>query len=165
MGDNIAKNMLLKTYKKVIFFIFVSILLFGFFIPRYEFVHGETNELYEYGIKLTENNSIVTNRIFKDIRIGIAVFSSNNVIENCVFINCSDEGVVLLRHGTNNTIRNCRFVDCCDGIEIQNTFNHIHNCKFIDNYHAGIDILSLNSKNYISNCEFTGCNTFEIYRR
>ncbi|GAJ00972.1 unnamed protein product, partial [marine sediment metagenome] len=55
----------------------------------------KTNFKYEYGMKIVEDNQIIENYIFIDIPIGIAVWSSNNYIVNCTFINCPDEGIVL----------------------------------------------------------------------
>lgn len=124
------------------------------------YITKETDFKYEAGIKVTEDNQIIENRVFYDIPIGIAVWSSNNLIANCTFINCDDEGIVFFE-GTslgsdNNTIINCVFYRCCDGIELQRSSNNrIINCRFLSNSHAGIDgILDNNNDNLFSSCVF-----------
>lgn len=119
-----------------------------------ELVTRETDFKYEYGLKIIKDNQTIENYVFKDIPIGIAVWSSNNLIINCTFINCSDEGIILL--GSNNTIENCVFYMCVDGIELQRSSNNTFiNCRFLSNTHAGIDgILENNNDNLFSFCIF-----------
>ena len=120
------------------------------------YITKETDFKYETGIKVVKGNQIIENYIFKDIPIGIAVWSSNNRIANCTFINCSDEGIVLF--GSNNTIEYCVFYQCCDGIELQGSSNNSFiNLWFIDNSHAGIDAIKRdNNNNRFSFCVFYG---------
>lgn len=110
------------------------------------YVTKETDFKYETGIKITEDGQIIENKVFYDIPIGIAVWSSDNNIINCTFINCSDEGILLI--GSNNTIENCVFYKCVDGIELQKSSdNTFINCRFISNTHAGIDAIYCNNDN------------------
>ena len=89
----------------------------------------------------TYPNQYIENKTFIDIPVGIACFDENIHVKNCVFINCTDEGIVLFY--SNNTIENCIFYNCCDGIELQQSSNNlIKNCIFIENNHCGIDALS-----------------------
>lgn len=118
------------------------------------YVTKETSFKYETGLKISKGNQTIENFIFVDIPIGIAVWSSNNLIINCSFINCSDEGIVLF--GSNNIIENCIFYKCVDGIELQKSSNNTFiNCRFISNTHAGIDaIRHSNNNNLFSFCLF-----------
>jgi parallel beta-helix repeat protein len=125
--------------------------------------------LYNTGIKIMKPHAIVTHCIIHDTPIGIAIWSSNIIISQCLFQNCNDEGIVLL--GTNttdcrhNTIHNCDFIHNCDGIELQQSSdNLIENCRFSKNTHAGIDMIeAANSNNTISLCEFSMNSAFGLY--
>ena len=114
----------------------------------------ETDYIYEAGIEVTEDNQIIENKVFYDIPIGIAVWSSGNIIANCTFINCSDEGILLI--GSNNIIENCVFYKCVDGIELQRSSNNTFiNDRFLSNTHAGIDaITDSNNNNAFYSCLF-----------
>lgn len=108
----------------------------------------ETDYIYEAGLKITKDNQVIENKIFYEIPIGIAVWSSGNLIANCTFINCSDEGILLI--GSNNIIENCVFYNCCDGIELQRSSNNTFiNCRFLSNSHAGIDAINDNNNNNV----------------
>lgn len=123
---------------------------------------SQTDYKYEMGMKLVSRGEKVENQVFIDIPIGIAVWSSNNYIANCTFINCSDEGILLI--GSNHIIENCVFYQCCDGIELQKSSNNSFiNCVFLDNSHAGIDgIHHSNNDNSFYNCTFYG-NSMGVY--
>ncbi len=125
--------------------------------------------LYTSGIKITALQTQIKDCIIYETPVGIAIFTSNNVINNCEFYRCTDEGVVLL--GTpyseckNNKIINCKFFENCDGIELQySTDNIITNCEFYNNTHTGIDaIISSNDRNIISNCKIYNNNVHGVY--
>lgn len=114
----------------------------------------KTDFKYEAGLKITKDNQVIENQVFYDVPIGIAVWSSNNHIINCTFINCNDEGILLI--GSNNTIESCVFYKCVDGIELQRSSNNTFiNCRFTGNSHAGVDgILDSNNNNSFYNCVF-----------
>lgn len=116
----------------------------------------ETDFIYEYGIKLQKDYDVVRDEVFIDIPIGIAVWSSYTLIENCTFINCNDEGIVFLGGSSYNIVRNCVFYDCVDGIEIQSSTNNTFiNCIFINNTHAGFDAIhEKNDNNTFIDCVF-----------
>ena len=124
--------------------------------------------LYTTGIKIIAENVTIENCNIFDTPIGIAIWSSNNLIINCTFWNCEDEGIVLLgnihRGGDNNTIVSCVFYNCCDGVELQHSSNNTFiNCRFINNTHAGVDgIASSNNNNSFTSCVFLD-NPFGIY--
>jgi parallel beta-helix repeat protein len=124
-----------------------------------ETITKKTDYMYECGIRITKENQIIKDKIFYDIPIGIMIWCSNTLIENCDFINCSDEGIVIFTTN-NNTIKNCTFYSCCDGVELQQSSNNIFiDCNFLDCYHAGIDgIKKSNDNNQFINCTFTDNN-------
>ena len=132
----------------------------------YVYVQGVTGKLYETGIRVTEDNQLLEHYVFKDIAIGVAVWASNITIRWCVFINCSDEGIVFFSTSQFNKVENCLFVYCCDGIELQQSHNTtISNCTFNHSWHAGIDIIGKPSHNAsIISCNFAD-NEMDIYRR
>ena len=125
--------------------------------------------IYTSGVRITASNVKISNCNFYDNPVGIAIWTANNVIENCRFWKCSDEGIALL--GTsysdcnNNKIINCVFENNCDGVELQySSSNTIENCKFYDNTHTGIDaIAESNNENIISNCEIYNNDVHGIY--
>jgi len=126
--------------------IIISMILLICSLSLASYITKETDFIYETGIKITKDNQIIENQVFYDIPIGIAVWSSNNLIANCTFINCSDEGILLI--GNNNIVENCVFYKCCDGIELQKSSDNIFiNCRFLSNTHAGIDAIEDNNNN------------------
>ena len=138
--------------KKQILIISMTLLICSLSLASY--ITKETDFIYETGMKITKDNQIIENYVFYDIPIGIAVWSSNNHIMNCTFINCSDEGIMLF--GSNNTIENCVFYMCVDGVELQKSSDNVFiNCRFLSNSHAGIDaIKSGNNNNKFYFCLF-----------
>jgi len=125
--------------------------------------------LYTTGVKISASHTTIEDCSFHDTPIGIAVWSSQNTISQCVFQGCDDEGIVLLGTSsvacTNNTITACIFSENCDGIELQYaTHNQINSCSFIRNTHAGIDAIeSNNDYNQIYQCTFTDNDAFGLY--
>lgn len=125
--------------------------------------------LYTSGVRICSSNSRIYNCNFYDNPIGIAIFSNKNIIENCVFWNCKDEGIALI--GTNisncnfNKIMNCTFFNNCDGIELQYSSNNlIENCSIFNNTHTGIDAINkMNNGNIIRNCEINNNKVNGIY--
>lgn len=115
--------------------------------------------LYSQGIKFSSINIEIDNCKIFNTPVGIAVWTNENKIHNCVFYGCKDEAIALLGNTNNpcnnNIISDCTFYNNCDGIELQNSYyNKILNCKFYNNTHTGIDaITSNNDENIISNCE------------
>jgi len=125
--------------------------------------------LYTCGIKIIASKIQILDCNIYETPVGIAIFTSNNIIDNCEFYGCTDEGLVLL--GTsyseckNNKITNCKFYNNCDGIELQySTDNIITNCEFYNNTHTGIDaIVSSNDRNIISSCNIYNNNVHGVY--
>lgn len=120
---------------------------------NYDFIYGQTDYKREAGIRLVSTNELIQNKIFVNIPIGVVSFFGNTTIRNCIFINCSDEGILLI--GNNNIVDNCKFYKCGDGIELQSSSNNqITNNLFVDN-HCGIDaIYNSNNNNQINNNMF-----------
>jgi len=125
--------------------------------------------LYTTGIKITSTGVKIEDCNIYDTPVGISIFTSNNIIKNCEFWGCKDEGIVLIGSPysdcKNNEIRNCIFHDNCDGIELQySSENTIIDCEFFDNTHTGIDAIALsNDKNIIVNCKIYDNNVHGIY--
>jgi parallel beta-helix repeat protein len=125
--------------------------------------------IYTSGIRITASNTEINNCKIFETPIGIAIWTSNNVIKNCIFEGCKDEGIALLGTSNsqcnNNKILNCIFQENCDGIELQYASkNTIENCEFYNNTHSGIDaICSQNNENIISNCKIINNNVHGIY--
>jgi parallel beta-helix repeat protein len=121
-----------------------------------EIITSQSDFRYETGIRITEKGQKIKNRVFVDIPIGIAVWKPGTTIDNCTFINCSDEGIVFFNMSHNNTVRNCVFYQCVDGIEMQSSSNNtFYNCVFIENSHAAIDAIhGSNNNNTFHNCVF-----------
>ena len=151
----------------VLLSVIVSTTIYALTVSFYDtkdVITAQTDFKYETGLKIRFDGEKVENQVFIDIPIGIAVWSSNNYIANCTFINCSDEGILLI--GDNNTIENCAFYYCCDGIELQESSNNLFiNLWFFNNYHAGIDAIHhSNNNNSFYNCMFY-YNGFGAYFR
>lgn len=125
--------------------------------------------LYTTGVKITAPETTIENCNIFDTPVGIAVWSSNNVVLNCTFYGCEDEGIAFLGSAysdcNNNLVKNCEFYDNCDGIELQySSENIIISCDFYDNTHAGIDAIgSSNNDNVISDCYLGNNDVFGIY--
>jgi parallel beta-helix repeat protein len=125
--------------------------------------------LYTSGIYISASNTEIEDCNVYDTSIGLAVWTSNNIINNCNFWGCKDEGIALLGSKysacNDNKITNCIFHDNCDGIELQYSSNNIiTNCEFYGNTHTGIDaIASSNDKNTITSCTIYNNNVNGIY--
>jgi parallel beta-helix repeat protein len=125
--------------------------------------------LYTSGVRITASSTEIDNCKIYDTPVGIAIWTSDNIIKDCYFKGCKDEGIALL--GTsysdcnNNKIINSVFQENCDGIELQySSRNTIDNCEFYDNTHSGIDaIASSNDENIISNCEIYNNEAQGVY--
>jgi len=99
------------------------------------------------------------------------MWSSENIITNCIFTRCSDEGLLLI--GTtdspciNNRIESCTFTYNGDGIEATKTkYTTISNCVFNKNIHDGISYIGnaeLNMENTITHCTITENTVHGIY--
>jgi parallel beta-helix repeat protein len=132
-------------------------------------ITNQGSGLYTTGIKITAPRTIITQCNIYDTPVGIAIWSSQNTIQNCVFRGCQDEGIVLLGNPNHNCVENrietSKFYGNCDGIELQYaSYNFISNCIFYENSHAAIDAIgSDNNDNTISNCEFDNNDGFGIY--
>lgn len=143
--------------------IFLSFIFLSTTALSLEVITRKTHYLYEYGISVDNPLQLVEDKVFFDIPIGIRVFSSRNVIRQCIFINCDDEGIVLFSNY--NLIIDCYFYNCCDGVELQkSSFNFFINCTFENCYHAGIDgIIHSNNNNWFVNCKFINNTVFDVY--
>jgi len=125
--------------------------------------------LYTSGIRVTSSKTEIRDCNIYDTPVGISIWTSDNIVDNCNFWGCNDEGIVLIGSSysecTNNKITNCIFRNNCDGIELQySSSNTITNCEFYDNTHTGIDaIASANDKNIISNCRIYNNEVHGIY--
>jgi len=125
--------------------------------------------LYSSGVKIIASNILIDDCNIYNTPVGIAIWSSYNTIQNCVFRGCEDEGVALLgsknSECNNNKILNCIFYDNCDGVELQYASgNIISNCDFYENTHTGIDaIAKSNDNNIISNCKIYNNIVHGIY--
>jgi len=124
---------------------------------------------YTSGIYISASNTEIEDCNLYDTPIGLAVWTSNNIINNCNFWGCKDEGIALLGSKysvcNDNKITNCVFHDNCDGIELQYSSNNIiTNCEFYENTHTGIDaIAESNDKNTITSCNIYNNNVNGIY--
>ena len=92
--------------------------------------------IYTTAIKIIETGSKIINCDIYDTPVGIAVWTSNNIIENCKFWNCKDEGIALIgstiSECKNNKILNSTFFNNCDAIELQHASNNIiENCALL----------------------------------
>jgi len=140
----------------------------GIVVQKLSITNGAPG-LYSSGIRVSASNTEIRDCRFFDNPVGIAVLTSDNIIANCTFYRCTDEGIVLVGSGSlecdNNRIENCVFYDNCDGIELQYSSNNvITNCEFYDNTHTGIDaIASSNDNNIISNCNIHDNEVHGIY--
>ena len=125
--------------------------------------------LYTTGVRMSASKTEIHNCNIYSTPVGIAIWTSDNIIDNCTFWECKDEGIALIgsQHSkcNNNTITNCTFYDNCDGIELQYSSNNtIDNCEFFRSTHTGIDaIASSNNDNTISNCEIHDNAVHGIY--
>jgi parallel beta-helix repeat protein len=125
--------------------------------------------LYASGIRVTSSDTQIRDCNIYDTPVGIIIWTSNNIIDNCNFWGCTDEGIALI--GTqysdckNNKITFCIFQNNCDGIELQHSSsNTISNCDFYENTHTGIDaIASSNDKNIISDCKIYNNEVHGVY--
>jgi parallel beta-helix repeat protein len=125
--------------------------------------------LYTNAVRISASNTKVQDCNIFDTPVGIAIWTSGNIIDGCKFWNCKDEGIALLgstySNCENNLITNCIFYDNCDGIELQHSSsNTIANCEFYDNTHVGIDAISSgNDNNIITNCKIYNNQVYGIY--
>jgi parallel beta-helix repeat protein len=125
--------------------------------------------LYTTAVRIDSPHVIISNSQFQDTPIGIAVWSNYVQIRNSSFINCADEGILLIStsisSSNNNLIYSCVFTENCDGIELQHSSSNIISyCVFKENFHAGIDaICDNNNNNTITNCSFLNNTNFDIY--
>ena len=132
-------------------------------------ISNEAFGLYTTGLRISGDRSKILNCNFYDNPIGIAIFSNENIINNCSFRNCRDEGIALIGTKTSNCdfniISNCTFFNNCDGMELQYSSNNkIENCSIFNNSHTGIDaIISSNNNNIINNCKIYNNNVNGIY--
>ena len=123
--------------------------------------------LYTTCVKISAPNTRIQNCMFYDTPIGVAIWSSQNLISGCEFRGCEDEGIALLgtptTSCTNNTITACTFYHNTDGIELQYaTDNLITSCSFTDNTHADINPIKSGNNN-VTNCKFTNKQTFDFF--
>lgn len=115
--------------------------------------------VYTSAIRITADKNKIINCNISDTPVGIAIWSSNNIIDNCYFSGCEDEGIALIGSTSfrcdNNQIKNSIFYNNCDGIELQRSSrNTISYCEFYSNTHSGIDaIRDSNNENIISDCK------------
>ena len=132
-------------------------------------ISNKGSGIYTTGVKIIAQQVTIKNCKLYSVPVGIALWSSNNIISNCIFWNCEDEGIAFLgsnnRHCSNNLVVDSTFYNNCDGIELQySSDNIISNCEFYKNTHAGIDAIgSSNSNNIVLNCNIYENEAFGIY--
>jgi len=132
-------------------------------------ITNEASGFYTSGIQIASSKVEIINCNIYDVPVGIAIWSSNNIINNCHFWGCSDEGIALVgsifSECFRNEISNCKFFDNCDGIELQySSYNLIKNCEIYENTHIGIDaIISSNNFNRILNCKIYDNKVYGIF--
>ena len=125
--------------------------------------------IYSTGIKVSADKTTISNCNIFNTPVGIALWSSNNIISDCLFWGCDDEGIAFLGSPSNkcdnNIVSNSEFFNNCDGIELQySSNNRISSCKFYDNSHAGIDAIGKsNNNNVITDCELSNNKAFGIF--
>ena len=125
--------------------------------------------LYSTAIKVCASNTKIYDCNIYNTPVGISIWTSGNLIDNCVFKGCKDEGIALLGSKnskcSDNIIKNSIFYDNCDGIELQYSCkNMIENCEIYDNTHSGIDaIAKLNDENIITKCDIYNNRVHGIY--
>lgn len=125
--------------------------------------------IYTTAIRTIADNITIKHCSIQKTPVGIALWSSNNTIDNCVFTECSDEGIVIIsssyKKADCNVIQQCVFTNNCDGIELQGSCrNTITDCNFEDNTHDGIDAIhSDNNYNMISHCTIINNAVHGIY--
>jgi parallel beta-helix repeat protein len=132
-------------------------------------INNQGPGIYTSGIRIAASNVKISNCDIYDNPIGIAIWTSDNTIDNCRFWGCTDEGIALL--GTSysdcsrNIISNCIFTNNCDGIEMQYSSNNdIIDCEFYENTHTAINaIAESNDKNKIIGCNIYNNNVNGIY--
>jgi len=140
----------------------------GVMISNLNITNGASG-LYATAVQVSAPETEISNCIIHDTSIGVAIWTSDNLVENCVFTGCSDEGIALLGSKyskcDNNKITNCTFYNNCDGIELQYSSNNIISyCKFYENSHIGIDaIASSNDGNTILSCEIYNNTVSGLY--
>lgn len=132
-------------------------------------ITNTANGLYTTGLRIDSKLVHISNCIFNNTPIGVAIWNDYTFISNCTFSNCSDEGILIITTSIStshsNIIKNSCFFNNCDGIELQHSSNNkIINCTFFNNTHAGIDaICDNNNNNEISSCTFQSNNAYDIY--
>jgi len=140
----------------------------GVKIKNFSITNGAPG-IYTTGIRVSASETEIHDCDIYDTPVGIAIWTSNNVINNCVFWGCKDEGIALIGSIHSkcdfNKIKNCTFSKNCDGIELQYSSNNIiTDCEFYENTHTGIDaITSSNENNTISNCKIYNNEVHGIY--
>lgn len=118
--------------------------------------------MYAQAVKIVSSNVKMINCLVHDVPVGVSIWTSNNLIKNCEFWNCKDEGIVFVgakySNCNNNTVIGCSFHNNGDGIELQCAVNNIIvNCKMYNNSHSGIDVLDpYSTNNIILNCVIVG---------
>lgn len=131
-------------------------------------ISNKADGLYTTAVKIVSPYTTISDCTIIDTPVGIAVWSSYNLISHCFFTGCDDEGIVLLGSMHSpvccNVITNCVFYQNRDGIELQSTSqNIVSNCVFLYNTHAGIDVIGKNNtNNQINYCIFENNSAYGI---
>lgn len=132
-------------------------------------ITSPTQGIYNTGIYICASNTSIIDCNIYNTPIGIAIWTSKNIIKNCNFQGCQDEAIALLGNKykpcNQNKIINCIFQNNSDGIELQYSSNNIiANCKFYKNTHTAINaIAESNNKNIITNCTIYNNHVNGIY--
>ena len=140
----------------------------GIKIKNFSITNGAPG-IYATSIRVSASETEIYDCDIFDSPVGIAIWTSNNIINNCAFWECKDEGIALIGSIHSkcdfNKITNCTFSKNCDGIELQYSSNNIiTDCEFYENTHTGIDaITSSNENNTISNCKIYNNEVHGIY--
>jgi len=59
-------------------------------------ITNKASGLYTTGVRISAHKSKIYNCNLYDNPIGVAIFSNENIIDNCVFWNCKDEGIAMI---------------------------------------------------------------------
>jgi len=140
----------------------------GVMLNGFSITNGASG-LYASGVRVTASKTEIKNCNIYNTPVGIVIWTSDNIVDDCNFWGCKDEGIALIGSKysdcNNNKILNCKFYNNCDGIELQySSNNYIFNCEIYENTHTGIDaIASSNNNNKIAYCNIYNNEVNGIY--
>jgi len=132
-------------------------------------ISNTASGLYTTAIRINSAHCTISNCTITNTPIGIVIWSNYTEIKQTHFINCSDEGILLISTTItschDNKIHNCSFYYNCDAIELQySSHNEIRDCIMKKNSHSAIDaICEKNNNNTIAECIIKDNTVHGIY--